>query len=287
MPGKAASKHRALTTAVFSEEAASPHYIMESEREGARLEGKTDAAEAERQLRTVGLVTGMCVLDVGCGSGAVARVMAQIAAPGRVVGLDDSEQRVALAARLAENAGIAAEFLAHNAARMPFADGEFDFAWSRFLFEYLPDRRAVLAEMRRVTRPGGVVVVADLDGQLSSFYPLEPSLAAEWEAGLALIRRGGFDPEVGRKLYGDFLAAGLEQVSVTVQPHQVYAGGLPERDRANWTEKFTTACARLSAATGEDLRWTKLRDRMLSRLAEPDLFYYSTLVTVRGVVPRH
>jgi ubiquinone/menaquinone biosynthesis C-methylase UbiE len=190
---------------------------MESEREGARLEGKTDAAEAERQLRAVGLCDGMCALDVGCGSGAVTRVMARVAAPGRVVGLDASEQRVALAATLAEKAGTAAEFVAGDATRMPFTDGEFDFAWSRFLFEYLPDRRAVLAEMRRVTRFGGVVVVADLDGQLSSFYPLEPDLAAEWEKGLALIRRGGFDPEVGRKLYAGFLAEGLEQLSVTVQ----------------------------------------------------------------------
>lgn len=269
-----------------SENSCQGGYLMESEREGARLEGKTDAAEAQRQLRAVGLCEGMCALDVGCGSGAVARVMAHLAAPGRAVGLDVSDLRAALARTLAEKAGIVAEFVAGDAARMPFADGEFDFTWSRFLFEYLPDRRAVLAEMQRVTRPGGVVVVADLDGQLSSFYPLEPGLAAEWETGLALIRRGGFDSEVGRKLYGDFLAAGLEQLSVTIQPHQVYAGGLPERDRANWTEKLTTACARLVAVTGEKPRWAALRDRMLARLAEPDLFYYSTLITVRGVCPQ-
>lgn len=138
-----------------------PHrYIMESPEEGNRLEAKTVKSAARRQLRLAGLAPGMHALDVGCGTGAVTRVMASIAGPGRVLGIDSSDDRLSKARALAERAGLAVAFARGDACRLALPDAAFDFSWSRFLFEYLPAPERALAEMVRVTRPGGIVAVA-------------------------------------------------------------------------------------------------------------------------------
>src|SRR3712207_4525209 len=119
-------------------------YIMESPHEGARLEAKTDPAVFEWQLRDTGLRQGMQVLDVGCGTGAVTRSLAKIAAPGRVVGVDISTSRLTQARELAAAHGVDAEFIEGDACCLPLSSASFDYAWSRFLFEHLPEPERAL-----------------------------------------------------------------------------------------------------------------------------------------------
>jgi SAM-dependent methyltransferase len=75
------------------EPAISP-YVMESPREGARLEVKTDPATSEQQLCATELQRNMRALDVGCGIGAVTRGIVRITALGHVVGIDISASRL-------------------------------------------------------------------------------------------------------------------------------------------------------------------------------------------------
>jgi ubiquinone/menaquinone biosynthesis C-methylase UbiE len=260
-------------------------YVMESPREGARLEAKHDAVTTERHLRGTGLRRGMRVLEAGCGTGAVARTMAKIVAPGRVVGVDISSSRLAQARELAAADGLDVEFVEGDACRLPLPSATFDYSYCRFLFEYLPEPERALAELMRVTRPGGTVVVADLDGQLEQFYPLEPSVHSELLEGLWLMGRSGFDPRVGRKLYHWFCRAGFSDISVRVEPYQVYAGGLPGRDFANWRAKLTTAKEFLIEHTGERERWERSYGAFLAQLGRADVFYYCSLIIVRGTVP--
>jgi ubiquinone/menaquinone biosynthesis C-methylase UbiE len=260
-------------------------YIMESPREGARLEAKTDRILSERQLRDTGLCRGMQGVDVGCGTGAVTRTMAKIAAPGRVVGVDISATRLAQARELAAADGLQVEFIEGHAYRLPLRSASFDYAWSRYLFEYLPEPDRALAELSRVTRPGGTVVVADLDGQLEQCYPLEAKVQADLREGLRVLGETGFDTQVGRKLYHWFCQAGLRDIGVCVAPYQVYAGGLPERDLVNWREKLRTATDYLIEQTGDRERWKRLRHELLAQLCRPDFFYYCSLILVWGKVP--
>jgi ubiquinone/menaquinone biosynthesis C-methylase UbiE len=262
-----------------------PHYIMESPLEGARLEAKTDPAASEEQLRSTGLRQHMRALDVGCGAGAVTRTMAKIAAPGQVVGVDVSASRLKRAREIAATDGVKAEFIGGDACRLPLPSSSFDYAWSRFLFEYLPEPERALAELSRVSRPGGTVVVADLDGQLEQFYPLEASVQSDLVEGLRVLGETGFDPRVGRKLYRWFCRAGFSDISVRVVPYQVYAGGLSGREFANWREKLTTAKNYLIERTGDQERWERLCDALLAQLRRPDNFYYCSLLIVRGTVP--
>jgi SAM-dependent methyltransferase len=183
--------------------------------------------------------------------------------------------------------GVAVEFVPGDALALPFPDGAFDFTWARFLFEYLADPQQALGEMIRVTRPGGIVVVADLDGQLDQLHPLDEGVAYDLHSGLRVLEESGFDRFVGRKLYGWLYEAGLDKIAVKVQPYQVYTGTLPERDRQNWADKLATATARLSALTGDPARWEHFREAYLAQLQRPGAFYYCSLVLARGHIPAH
>jgi ubiquinone/menaquinone biosynthesis C-methylase UbiE len=260
-------------------------YLMEGPLEGERLERKTNAALVEKQLRWAGLRAGMRALEVGCGTGAVTRVMAQLAAPAGAVGVDQSTDRLEVGRALAAEAGIALELRQGDALRLPLPDASFDFAFSRFLFEYLPDPTAALRELVRVTRSGGTVSVADLEGQIESFEPLSPRLRADLAELLRLLGETGFDPHVGRKLYPWFHAAGLRDLRVDVSPYQVYAGGIPAGERPNWETKIRTTADVLARRTGERARCERVRDELLDVTRRPDLFYCCTIVIVSGRVP--
>ncbi len=262
-----------------------PFYLMENPNESARLEEKNNEDEVRRQLEISGLKSGMKALDVGCGSGVVARLMARIAGPNRVTGLDMSATRLEQARALAQKAELAVDFVAGEATNFGLASASFDYSWSRFLFEYLPEPQKALREMIQVTRPGGIVAVADLDGQLETFFPLDETTQADLADALRVLSQTGFDPRVGRKLFHWFLAAGLENVRVDVAPYQVYAGALSERDLGNWREKLATGTRQLSALTGQTERWRRFHDTVLQHLQSRDIFYYSTLITVWGTVP--
>ena len=102
------------------------------------------------------------VLDLGCGSGWAARLMAAKAPEGRVVGIDISDEMVTLSADTSkEFANI--EFRVASAEALPFDDGEFTHAFSMESLYYYADMAAALREIRRVLAPGGMfVTVVDL-----------------------------------------------------------------------------------------------------------------------------
>jgi len=100
------------------------------------------------------------VLDVGCGTGfATAGLREHLET---VHGLDQSEHQLAKArAKFAEDDGVV--LYRGDAERLPFRDDAFDVVWSSGSIEYWPDPVATLREIRRVTRPGGQVLVVGPD----------------------------------------------------------------------------------------------------------------------------
>ncbi|CUU53584.1 Methyltransferase domain-containing protein [Parafrankia irregularis] len=103
----------------------------------------------------------MIILDVACGAGHVAELVAPRVR--QVVGLDVTTELLRIAATRLRDAGVAnVLFQEGDAARLPFLDASFDVVYCQAALHHFPDPRPYVAEMARVCRPGGRVVISDM-----------------------------------------------------------------------------------------------------------------------------
>ncbi|WP_298821162.1 class I SAM-dependent methyltransferase [Chloroflexus sp.] len=100
--------------------------------------------------------SGARVLEIGVGSGRIALPVA--AAGGQVIGIDISDGMLAAARERARQAALVLSLVKADAQALPFADATFDATLAVHVLHLLPDWRAALAEMVRVTRMGGVII---------------------------------------------------------------------------------------------------------------------------------
>jgi ubiquinone/menaquinone biosynthesis C-methylase UbiE len=134
------------------------------------------------------------VLDVGCGIGHWGRVLGKILPAGaRVMGVDREPRWVEEATKRAAAAGLSERFSYREgvAESLPFQDGSFDIVTCQTVLIHVRDPAVVLAEMVRVTRPGGLVIAAEPTNATS---PLVESIAL------------GHSPETTAALTGFFMA---------------------------------------------------------------------------------
>ena len=159
------------------------------------------------------LTTGQQVLDLGCGPGAITVGLAERVGPsGSVVGVDrDAGWFETARARAAAHPNV--RFEEGDAAALAFDDDSFDVAFLHALLQHVESPDAVLAEVRRVVRPGGIVAVGDLDHDSFLLHPRTAVL----DAALALDRGFRPQPDVGRRLPELLVGAGFPDVEYTVQ----------------------------------------------------------------------
>lgn len=103
------------------------------------------------------------LLDVGCGTGTFDAMLAATALPARVCGLDYAESMCRVAAEKAEHARVSdhVRYITGDSEHLPFADGSFDVITCSNSFHHYPHQQEVVAEMHRVLRPGGRVMLID------------------------------------------------------------------------------------------------------------------------------
>jgi arsenite methyltransferase len=169
-----------------------------------------DVVRRRRLVRdAVAARPGERILDVGCGPGYyVAELAEQVGEGGSVVGVDSSAPMLAVAAeRCAELAGT--EFAEGDATALPVEDGGFDAVVSVQVLEYVPDVEAALAEIRRALKPGGRVVLWDVDWGTLSMHTRDGDrcerVLRAWDEHLA-------DPSLPRTLGPRLRAAGFDDV---------------------------------------------------------------------------
>jgi ubiquinone/menaquinone biosynthesis C-methylase UbiE len=110
-----------------------------------------------------GLRDGHRVLDVGCGTGNLLRTTGRRHPGVELVGLDPDQKALARAARKARRAGLDVRLDNGFAQELPYADASVDRVFSSLMLHHLdtPSKDALLAEVRRVLRPDGLLVLAD------------------------------------------------------------------------------------------------------------------------------
>lgn len=114
-------------------------------------------------LKALELKQGERVLDIGSGPGLLAcDIAASVGPAGRVCGIDISEDMLTMSRRRCADQPWT-EFQKADATKLPYPDDSFDTAVSTQVYEYVADVPTALAELHRVVRPGGRVVVVDTD----------------------------------------------------------------------------------------------------------------------------
>jgi SAM-dependent methyltransferase len=156
--------------------------------------GRFSGALAHAFVEAVNPTAGQRVLDVGCGPGALTRLLVGRLGAAGVVAVDPSEAFVEAArARLPDGLDVRRA----SAGELPFADDTFDAAVAQLVVQFMPDPVAGLREMARVTKPGGVVAACVWDnaggaGPLSPLWRAAQELvsAVRDESGVAGAREG-------------------------------------------------------------------------------------------------
>jgi ubiquinone/menaquinone biosynthesis C-methylase UbiE len=137
------------------------HYLMPLYDVLHRVSGL--ARVHEEMIALAGLRDGLRVLDVGCGTGNLLRATGKRHRNVELIGLDPDPKMLARAERKIRRAGLTARLDRGFAQDLPFPDASFDVVFSSLMLHHLdtPSKDEMLAEVRRVLRPDGRLVLAD------------------------------------------------------------------------------------------------------------------------------
>lgn len=116
-----------------------------------------------RLLEQAGVASGQQLLDIGCGTGSLAVQLKQRFPDARVAALDPDPQALGVASKKAARAGVSVQFTQGFADRLSWSDGSVDHVFSSFMVHHLSadEKRAMLAEVRRVLAPAGALHLVD------------------------------------------------------------------------------------------------------------------------------
>ncbi len=153
------------------------------------------------------------LLDVGVGPGTITLDLATLLSDGWVEGIDSAPAAITAAQQAAATAGTdRVRFAVGNVYDLDFADDSFDVTHAHQVLQHLSDPVAALREMRRVTRPGGLVAVRDADYAAMTWYPAEPALDRWLAVYREVARSMGGQPDAGRRLRDWTCRAGFSEV---------------------------------------------------------------------------
>ncbi|TCO59783.1 class I SAM-dependent methyltransferase [Actinocrispum wychmicini] len=226
-----------MTTISEKEYVFDPTWVKETERLRTN-EAIWDPGTVER-LDRLGVTAGWRCLEIGAGSGSVARWLADRVGPTGHVLVTDLEVRRLVERRetdlaLAELPQV--EVRRQDVRTDEFPEGAFDLVHARMLVQHLPDRADVVARMVRALRPGGVLFLEDTDSStLFRSFHSEDFLQDIRAAGYGLMRQSGHDPRGGHVDLRLMTDAGLD-TSAEGRAVMVQGGSDQARHYMLWLE---------------------------------------------------
>lgn len=184
------------------------------------LLGRIYAPYNQAFILSQGLTSTMVVADIGCGPGNMTTWFAEKVKDGRVFGIDQSAEQLAILEKK-----ILSENLKNIVPRqmdifhLEELGQQFDMIFCRWLFIHLHNHELALQQLRRVLKPDGKLIICDFDNSSWSSYPPHPAMIKSTELVLRLAKKNHIDPEFGPKIYSLLRKANFQQVKVEiVQP---------------------------------------------------------------------
>ncbi len=155
------------------------------------------------------------LLDVGCGIGDEVRLLAAAVGPeGSVIGVDSSETMLAEARKRTIRSGGPIEYRLSDATRLDVATASVDGCRCERVLQHIADPSAVMAELVRVTRPGGRIAVIDSDWGMHSVHGADPDVTGRVLASWADHAANGWS---GRQLPALFASQGMVERMVVAE----------------------------------------------------------------------
>ncbi len=149
--------------------------------------GRWSASLAPRFAEFAKVGDGGRLLDVGCGTGSLARTLAAMTRRAEIVGIDPAVPFVEYARAQVKDPRLS--FEVGDAQALPFEPASFDGALSCLVFQFIPDSVKAAGEMRRVTRPGGTVAACTWDWIGMEMAALFWDVAVELDPAMESRRR--------------------------------------------------------------------------------------------------
>lgn len=225
-----------------------------------------------RYLQCAGITPGMRVLDVGCGTGDVALLAAELVSnSGEVVGADRAASAVAVARERAKARSVTnVSFLEGDPSELRF-DRPFDAVVGRYVLMYQPDPAAFLRALATSLRPDGILVFHELDWGGVRSTPSSPTYDQCCRWVIEGLRCGDAEAYLGTRLYSVFVRAGLPP---PVMRLEAIVGGAADssgsvRDLIDtiFPISLVSALERSGVATAAEIDAATLPDRMYDEIA--------------------
>ncbi|GAA0477787.1 class I SAM-dependent methyltransferase [Streptomyces olivaceiscleroticus] len=158
----------------------------------------------------------MKVLDVGCGPGTITADLAALVPDGSVTGLEHAPGVLEQARAVADERGLTnVHFAVGDVHALDYPDDTFCVVHAHQVLQHVGDPVQALREMRRVTKPGGIVAVRDSDYATMTWHPAVPGMDEWLDLYRRVARANGGDPDAGRRLRSWALTAGFAAADVT------------------------------------------------------------------------
>lgn len=228
------------------------------------------------------------LLEVGCGVGAQTDILLRLWPELRVTGVDASEANLDVArAHLAGVPWATDRYALHlgDAATLDFEADAFDGAFLCWVLEHVSDPARVLAEVRRVLRPGSPTVVTEVQNATFFIDPYSPNTLAYWMAFNDLQFELGGDPFVGAKLGNLLQRVGYRDITTKVRTFHLDNRRADERAAflAFWTEMLLSGCGQLLSSgkvTEEVVEGMKDELKVVAR--SPDAVFFYSFIQARA-----
>ena len=238
-------------------------------------------------LRGYDLAADANVLDVGCGTGEFVRRLSEFLPRGRFTGVDVIESHLAVARESCRGLADRATFQLGDAFELEFEADRFDLTVNRHMLQSVPEPHKVVAELLRVTRPGGRLHLLAEDYAMIHFHPVAGDTDRFWHEGPIRFGKAiGTDLKIGRRVFTILKQLGLEQIDVryavvdTVRvPRETFV-----EIWAAWRDGFAEPIAKHTSLTREeiDASW----NAMIDCLRSPEGYAVWHVPLITGIKPR-
>lgn len=183
----------------------------------------------EQHIKRAGPLQGCKVVDAASGGGDVTFALARRVGPqGHVTGLDLDEEKIKATSEAARLQGLTQVSFEVADVSKPWPVMGVDLVYARFILTHLAEPQALLREALAALKPGGALLVEDIDIPGYFWYPDCPALGKYIELYMVLSRRRGGDPQIGRRLPLLLEEAGFDKVEATVVQPFARQGGPKE-----------------------------------------------------------